>query len=136
MKKKSLSKVIAGFIIVLFVLMNIVSSNAVRVEKEQSLTFDGNILYVGGSGPNNYTAIQSAIDDAINGDTVFVYDDSSPYREVILLNKSFWYCWYWLISIRSVCAKDENEVKEMMRKLRLTIPTINRHLFFIIILLL
>jgi hypothetical protein len=53
-------------------------------------TFDkGNILYVGGSGPGNYTTIQSAIDDAWYGDTVFVYDDSSPYYEWdILIDKS------------------------------------------------
>ena len=43
-----------------------------------------NTLYVGGTGPGNYTSIQSAIDDAINGDTVFVYDDSSPYNEQII----------------------------------------------------
>jgi hypothetical protein len=35
---------------------------------------NGNTLYVGGSGPNNYTLIQVAIDDASNGDTVFVYN--------------------------------------------------------------
>ena len=48
----------------------------------------GNILYVGGSGPRNYTKIQDAIDDTSNGDTVFVYDDSSPYNEMININKS------------------------------------------------
>ena len=36
-------------------------------------------LYVGGSGPGNYTTIQDAIDAAVDGDTVFVYHDSSPY---------------------------------------------------------
>ena len=48
----------------------------------------GNTLYVGGSGSNNYTSIQSAIDDAIDGDTVFVYNDSSPYDEVLIIDKS------------------------------------------------
>jgi len=51
-------------------------------------TFDGNILYVGGSGPENYTAIQDAINDASSGDLVFVYDDSSPYCERVLVDKS------------------------------------------------
>ena len=51
-------------------------------------TLDGDTLYVGGSGPNNYTTIQSAIDDASNGDTVFVYDDSSPYIENISVDRS------------------------------------------------
>jgi len=52
-----------------------------------SVGFDGNTLYVGGSGPNNYTTIQSAIDDAVDGDTVFVYDDSSPYYENVIVDK-------------------------------------------------
>jgi parallel beta-helix repeat protein len=42
-------------------------------------TSDGITLYVGGSGPNNYTSIQSAVKDANAGDTVYVFDDSSPY---------------------------------------------------------
>jgi parallel beta-helix repeat protein len=49
---------------------------------------NGNILYVGGSGQNNYTRIQDAVDNAIDGDTVFVYDDSSPYYENIVIEKS------------------------------------------------
>ncbi len=48
----------------------------------------GNILYVGGSGSYNYTSIQNAIDDANEGDTVFVFDDSSPYYDNIIVNKS------------------------------------------------
>jgi nitrous oxidase accessory protein len=48
----------------------------------------GKILYVGGSGPNNYTEIQAAIDNASIGDTVFVYNDSSPYYENVKVNKS------------------------------------------------
>jgi len=48
----------------------------------------GNTLYVGGVGSNNYSSIQEAIDTAEDGDTVFVYDDSSPYYENILIEKS------------------------------------------------
>jgi len=48
----------------------------------------GKVLYVGGSGPNNYTRIQDAINDSSDGDTVFVYDDSSPYIEVIVVDVS------------------------------------------------
>ena len=44
-------------------------------------------LYVGGNGPGNYTRIQDAIDNASDGDTVFVYDDSSPYIENIQIEK-------------------------------------------------
>jgi parallel beta-helix repeat protein len=47
----------------------------------------GSILYVGGSGPNNYTKIQDAINDSNNGDTIYVYDDLSPYIENLIINK-------------------------------------------------
>jgi len=49
---------------------------------------NGNTLYVGGKGEGNHTTIQSAIDNASDGDTVFVYDDSSPYYENIIVDKS------------------------------------------------
>jgi len=42
---------------------------------------NGKTLYVGGSGPNNYSSIQKAINFAEPGDTIFIYDDSSPYYE-------------------------------------------------------
>jgi len=44
-----------------------------------SKSYNGNILYVGGNGTGNYTKIQDAIDNASDGDTVFVFDDLSPY---------------------------------------------------------
>jgi parallel beta-helix repeat protein len=47
-----------------------------------------NTLYVGGNGPENYTRIQDAINDSQDGDTVFVYDDSSPYYENLVVNQS------------------------------------------------
>ena len=43
-------------------------------------------LYVGGSGPVNYTTIQSAIDNANPGDTVFVYN--GIYQEQVNVTKS------------------------------------------------
>lgn len=46
----------------------------------------GKWLYVGGSGPGNYTRIQDAINASTNGDTVFVYDDHSPYHELLTIN--------------------------------------------------
>ncbi|MCK5300955.1 MAG: right-handed parallel beta-helix repeat-containing protein [Thermoplasmatales archaeon] len=57
-----------------------------NVDKSSTLSFDGNTLYVGGSGPNNYTRIQDAIDYASDWDTVFVYTGS--YYENVLVNKS------------------------------------------------
>ena len=60
----------------------------IDVKSVSSVSFDGSTLYVGGSGANNYTTIQDAIDDAVDGDTVYVYDDSSPYYEHIVIDKS------------------------------------------------
>jgi parallel beta-helix repeat protein len=57
-------------------------------EKTTHPLVKGNTLYVGGLGPNNYTKIQDAIDNASNGDTVFVFDDSSPYHESLYVSKS------------------------------------------------
>ena len=48
----------------------------------------GDILYVGGYGPGNYTTIQDAIDNATKGDTVFVFNESAPYYEDLLVNKT------------------------------------------------
>jgi parallel beta-helix repeat protein len=47
---------------------------------------NGTTLYVGGSGPGNYTNIQDAIDDASNGDTVFVYN--GIYYENVVVDRS------------------------------------------------
>ena len=55
-------------------------------KKSSSISSYGNTLYVGGTGPSNYTKIQDAIDNSTEGDTVFVY--SGIYYECILLWKS------------------------------------------------
>lgn len=47
---------------------------------------DSRILYVGGDGPGNYSKIQDAIDNASNGDTVFVYN--GIYYENLVVDKS------------------------------------------------
>jgi parallel beta-helix repeat protein len=54
---------------------------------EVSIT-NGDFLYVGGSGLGNYSSIQDAIDNATDGDTVFIYDNSSPYFENVSINRS------------------------------------------------
>ena len=66
---------------VFFLLISLNTVQAVENLKKDmspSSIFEGNTLYVGGLGPNNYTIIQEAIDNASDGDTIFVYDDSSP----------------------------------------------------------
>jgi nitrous oxidase accessory protein NosD len=52
------------------------------------LQITGETLYVGGSGPGNYSHIQEAVDNATDGDTVYVYDDASPYYEHVVVNTS------------------------------------------------
>ena len=46
---------------------------------------NGDILYVGGSGPGNYTKIQDAIDNTSHKDTVYVYNGT--YYENVIINK-------------------------------------------------
>jgi len=82
-------KIIALGIMLLFIGMTISSSTGLYVEKQTIKPICmGNILYVGGSGEGNYTNIQDAINDSSDGDTVYVYDDSSPYFENVVVNKS------------------------------------------------
>jgi parallel beta-helix repeat protein len=64
-----------------------VSGTVIITNKTSSSKVSGNTLYVGGSGPGNYTKIGAAIWDAVDGDTVFVYDDSSPYYESVTVDK-------------------------------------------------
>ena len=59
-----------------------------NLKESHIIQYSGKTLYVGGSGEGNYTKIQDAIDDASDGDTVFVYDDSSPYYENVIVDKS------------------------------------------------
>jgi len=82
-----IKKYLAIGIILLFVGVTIAPTIAQNTEKSQS-TSRGNWLYVGGSGPGNYTKIQEAINDSNDGDTIFVYDDNSPYKEKIIIDKS------------------------------------------------
>ena len=84
MRKGLFRKSLVLGIMLLFVGASVVPSTG-RVE----ISNNGRaILYVGGSGPGNYTSIQDAIDNASDGDTVFVYDDSSPYYENVVVDKS------------------------------------------------
>ena len=82
-------KIIALGIMLLFLGMTISSSTGLNLEKQSTIvTLDGNTLYVGGNGTGNYSKIQDAIDNASDGDTVFVHDDSSPYYENLIVDKS------------------------------------------------
>jgi len=84
-----MKKILTFGILLLFLLMTVSSANETYLENKSinPMSF-GNILYVGGNGTGNYSSIQDAVNDAIDGDTVFVYDNSSPYYENLIVNKS------------------------------------------------
>lgn len=76
-------------IIILFLAMTWVpSSEMVAISRFPAHPCSGNILYVGGNGPNNFTTIQDAINHAADGDTVFVFALTSPYFEHVVVNRS------------------------------------------------
>ena len=85
-----MKKIIGILLCMLLIAVPILSASEIKkidVEETSTLNFDGTTLYVGGSGGGNYSTIQEAIDASVSGDTVFVYDDSSPYNENIRINK-------------------------------------------------
>ena len=71
-------------IIFLLVGVSINPSASITTKKKSiKISNEGNTLFVGGSGPNNYTRIQDAIDNASDGDTVFVYNGTYPHNVYI-----------------------------------------------------
>jgi len=82
LKRKSLAVGIVLFLIG----SNFISTIAQDTKKSSSQTTRSNWLYVGGNGPGNYSKIQDAIDNASDGDTVFVFNGT--YYGYVILNKS------------------------------------------------
>jgi parallel beta-helix repeat protein len=74
-------------IILLFIGICIIPTISQDTDKSSQSTSRGNWLYVGGSGPGNYTTIQDAIDNTTNGDTVFVYR-GTYYEKIEIYQKS------------------------------------------------
>ncbi|MCK5291807.1 MAG: right-handed parallel beta-helix repeat-containing protein [Thermoplasmata archaeon] len=77
MKVKSKSLIVVGILLMsTFYLASMILPVNVRAST----------LYVGGTGPGNYTTIQSAIDNAVTGDTIYVFN--GVYGERIEVNKT------------------------------------------------
>jgi parallel beta-helix repeat protein len=73
-------------VIVLFIGVGLQPAIADIVKKPHIPISKSNTLYVGGTGPGNYTTIQDAINDAEDGDTVFVFNGT--YYEYVEIDKS------------------------------------------------
>jgi nitrous oxidase accessory protein NosD len=70
-------------VLVIFFLLLTVSSALGFLAEQDALVMPrgvmlGTTLYVGGAGPDNYSRIQDAIDNATPGDTIFVYHGFYP----------------------------------------------------------
>ena len=88
MSSSIFGKILVLVIYILFIVTSFASAFNISGSGIHKSLDRGITLYVGGSGPGNYTTIQGAINDTSDGDTVFVYDDSSPYYEHVVVNKS------------------------------------------------
>jgi len=82
MRNSLLKKALISGIILLFIGTSVVSGFKVNLSPE---TVTRGWLYVGGSGPGNYTRIQDAIDNASDGDSILVYNGT--YYENVVIDK-------------------------------------------------
>jgi parallel beta-helix repeat protein len=88
MQNNIFKKALVFGIIVLFIGAGVASGLNINIKNKKISSVFSNTLYVGGTGEGNYTSIQEAINDSADGDTVFVFDNSSPYYENVIVNKS------------------------------------------------
>lgn len=88
--KMAVKCIISSFIILIFsseVISPLIEPNFQSIHDNFAfLNTQSKILYVGGSGEGNYSRIQDAIDNASDGDIIFVY--SGVYYEHVKIKKS------------------------------------------------
>ena len=72
---------------ILIISLLVTSGFVLFINLEPRIIATGETLYVGGSGPGNWTNVQDAIDNATNGDTVFVFNGVYLLYTCISLNK-------------------------------------------------
>ncbi|MFO7677739.1 MAG: hypothetical protein R6V50_05090 [Thermoplasmatota archaeon] len=82
MENKQIGKMFAVIVVILFLGTCIIPVMAQEVKKTSPPSSKGSWLYVGGSGPGNYSTINQAMENASNGDTIFVY--SGLYERVVI----------------------------------------------------
>ena len=88
MKREWFVKTLALGVVFLFLGVGAVSALNINTIKKSALIYYGSWLYVGGSGPGNYSNIQDAIDNASDGDIIFVYNGIYELDGTIIINKS------------------------------------------------
>jgi parallel beta-helix repeat protein len=92
MQKYLVNKILTIGIFALFALSTITPmafGSKIKVKssfKNLSTICEGKTLYVGGSGEGNYTKIQDAVDNASDGDTIYVYNGA--YTDWVWIDKS------------------------------------------------
>ena len=79
-------KKIISILLVIGIILSIFSATLAIGKKSFVMSSDDDILYVGGDGPQNYSKIQDAVDNASDGYTIFVYNGT--YYENVLVNKT------------------------------------------------
>ena len=86
MKKDMCLIICIAILLVLLCIAPIPVSFEIKNNRSEIYLLNGITWYVGGSGPGNFSKIQDALDNASDGDTIFVY--SGSYYENVLINKS------------------------------------------------
>ena len=81
-RNKFFQKGWAFTIVLLFIGGSLVSATG-NLVTENIKTFDGDILYVGGIGPGNYSIIQDAINNASEGNIIYVYN-GTYYENIVI----------------------------------------------------